>query len=116
MIPKYRNKAFLRLGIGFVLLIIGAIGLGIAQERAIQATSFNRLAGFVCVVCGIIGYVVYVFGCSDLLKAKGYDGSLALGFIIPAFCCSLAFLLLAPPIILFAFKDKTKRRRQVSSR
>jgi hypothetical protein len=66
-----------------------------------------RVAGFIGVVSAIIGYLIYVFGCVDLLKAKGYDSSVSLAFVIPALCCNLAFILFAP-IIILTLKDKTR--------
>jgi len=61
------------------------------------------------VVSGIIGYLIFVFGCADLLKAKGYDSSMGLAFVIPALCCGLGFIFIAPLIIVFGLKDKKKR-------
>jgi len=104
MITKYRNKGLLRLIVGFGLVTVGLI-IGIGTTHG----EHKQIGGFIGVVSGIIGFLIYVFGCADLLKAKGYDSSVSLAFIVPAFCCSGVFLFLAPPVILFALKDKTKR-------
>lgn len=69
----------------------------------------RSFVGFAGTVLCLIGYLCYTFGCVDLLKAKGYDSSVSLAFIIPAFCCSFCFMFLAAPIILFGLKDKTRR-------
>jgi len=70
------------------------------------------LTGFAGTILCITGYLLYVFGCVDLLKAKGYDSSVSLAFLIPAFCCCLFFIFFAAPIILFGLTDKTKQRQR----
>jgi hypothetical protein len=106
MIPKYRKSGLFRLGFGFGLMLVALFIASIADRSELR-----KLVDFVCVVMGIIGYLVFVYGCSDLLKAKGYDSGLAIAFIIPAFCCSPVFIFIAPIIIIFGLQDKNKRRR-----
>ena len=105
MIQKYRNKGAIRLALGFGLMFIGMIVV-----VATNHSDSGQLGGFIGWVSVIVGYLIYLFGCADLLKAKGYDTSLALAFIIPALCCHLAFVFFAPPVIIFGLKDKTNRR------
>jgi hypothetical protein len=106
MITKYRNKGLVKLGAGISLILLGVF-VGIASAHS----EYRQLGGFVGVVSGIFGLLLYIFGCTDLLKAKGYDSSMALAFIIPALCCTGAYIFFAPPIILFVMKDKTRSRK-----
>lgn len=103
MISKYRNKGILRLCLGWGLILLGFIILG-----ATDVGQYKKLGQFTCIICGITGYLIYLCGCVDLLKAKGYDSSVFLAFLIIGFCCSLGVLFIAPLIILFAMKDKTR--------
>jgi hypothetical protein len=105
MITKYRNKALLRLALGFGLLIFGVVIAGVTSH-----TSAGQLGGCLGVISALIGYMIYVYGCADLLKSKGYDSNMMPAFIIPALCCSAAFIFLAPVIILFGLEDRTTRR------
>jgi hypothetical protein len=106
MITKYRNRAALRLSIGFCMFFGGLCVVVLTQHGPSE-----RIGGFFGVVSGGVGYLLFVFGCVDLLKAKGYDSSISLAFIIPAVCCSLAFIFFAPLVIIFGLQDKTKNRR-----
>ena len=103
MILKYRKKAIVRLALGFGLLLLGLIVGGVASY------GHSKVGEFIGVVSAIIGYLIFVFGCVDLLKSKGYDSNMVLAFLVPAFCCSAGFVLFAPPVILFAMKDKTRK-------
>lgn len=105
MITRYRNKGLIRLAISFCLEIIAFI-VGVGSYN----TDWHKLGGFIGVVSFIIGAMIYAFGCTDLLRAKGYDSSMSLAFMIPAFCCSNSLIIIAPIIIIFVLKDKTKNR------
>ena len=105
MIAKYRNKGLIRLTISFCLEMM-AIIVGVGSYKS----DWHQLGGFIGVVSFIIGAMLYAFGCADLLKAKGYDSSMSLAFLIPAFCCSNTLIIVAPLVILFVMKDKIKRR------
>jgi hypothetical protein len=105
MIPKYRNKAIKKTIIGFVIVVFGLFMFGATAKG-----EWRQLGQFLCIVSNIIGCLICAFGCVDLLKAKGYDSDMMLAFLIPGICCSLVFVLVAPAVIIFGLKDKTKRR------
>ena len=95
MILIYRKEAVIRLALGFGMLLIGLIIAGVTSHG-----DSRQLGGFIGVTLAIIGFLVFVFGCCDLLKAKGYDSSVIVVFLVSALCCS-PFIFLAPLIILF---------------
>jgi len=107
MIPKYRNKAIVRTVSGFVIVVFGFFILGITAKGELA-----QLGQFICVVSNIIGCLICAFGCVDLLKAKGYESDMLLAFLIPGICCSGVFILVAPAVIIFGLKDKTKEHSQ----
>lgn len=107
MILKHRKQATIRLISGSILFLVGMITLGCYRSLQPTPGSLAPLVGIVGTMLSITGYLLYVFGCVDLLKAKGYDSSVSLAFLIPAFCCCLFFIFFAAPIILFGLTDKT---------
>ena len=80
---------------------------------ALRLAAGHKIGGFIGVTLAIIGFLVFVFGCSDLLKAKGYDSGLIVAFLAFALCCS-PFIFLAPLIIIFGLKDKTQQRDRMT--
>jgi len=106
MIPKYRNKAIIRTISGFVIVFVGFFALGATAKGDLA-----QLGQFICIVANIVGCLICAFGCVDLLKAKGYESNMMMAFLIPGMCCSFVFVLVAPLVIIFVLKDKTKRRR-----
>lgn len=106
MIPKYKKSGSLKLVFGFGLLFLSFVVLALTAK-----TDARKLGEFIGIVVGLVGYLIFAYGCSDLLKARGYDSSMALAFIIPVLCCGPIFIFIAPIVIFFGLKDKTKRRR-----
>src|SRR6267378_3552139 len=107
MIPKYRNKAIVKTISSFVIVFFGFIMFGATAKGDLE-----QFGQFVFVVSNIIGGLLCALGCADLLKAKGYESSLLLVFLIAGLFCSCIFILVAPLVIIFGLEDKTKEHSQ----
>jgi|HubBroStandDraft_5_1064220.scaffolds.fasta_scaffold480714_2 hypothetical protein len=105
MIQKYYKKGVIQVAVSIGLFIIGFFILG-----STYAGNYKNLGECLCVILSLISTVIGLFGCSELLRAKGYDTSIMLAFLIPGICCSGVFILLAPFVIIYGLKDKTRNR------
>src|SRR5580692_1277271 len=103
MIQRYKKKAITRMVTGGLIILLTFIIGAVLMEQNLQ-----DLGGFFLITGNLVGGIVFLFGCTDLLKAKGYESQMILAFLIPGLCCSLIFVLFAPFIIIFCLKDKTR--------
>ena len=110
MIPKLRNQGFVRLGIGFGLLVL-AVLVGVLLDR----TAARNLGYGLAVLMGVVGTLFYYFGLADLLKAKGHSGAIVVAIVVLGFCVPLVSAFIMTPVVLFALEDKNRRYRSRGS-
>jgi hypothetical protein len=108
MITELRNKAFVRLGISFLLLLLTLTFIWLWKKE------YSDLFLAVAIISGLFATIVYVHGNIELAQARGYDGAVVGATIIVACLCT-GILFLAMPIILFSLKDKHRARRRSRS-
>ena len=106
MIQKYYKKGIIQVAVSIGLIVCGVFIMGSTYNG-----HYKNLGTCICIILSIISTVICLFGCSDLLKAKGYDTSIMLAFLIPGICCSAVFIMLAPLVIIYGMKDRTKPHR-----
>jgi hypothetical protein len=111
MIQKLRNQGLLRVGIG-----LGAMLLGFHFGMLLHRTPARNLGFALFVILAIGGTLLYYFGMADLLKAKGYSGSIVAAIILLGLCIPVVSALVMTPVVLFALKDKNVRYQSRSSR
>src|SRR5690348_11336731 len=75
MLPEYTKKANLRIGIGFLIKLVGIIWLVSTTDRWGDRSAVNSAAGFGLI---LVGYPLFVWGCCDYCQAKGYHWALGL--------------------------------------
>jgi hypothetical protein len=110
MIDKYFKKGVIQVALSVGLFMTACFICGITHHG-----SYEDLGTFIAVILCIVSTVISLFRCSELLKAKGYETSIMLAFLIPGICCSGVFILLAPFVIIYGLKDKTRNRSRRSN-
>lgn len=105
MIQKHYKKGMLLVCCSVITAVVGVMILGL-----LMGGNYRKFGECACVLLSLFGVVMSLFGCSELLLAKGYDTSMMLAFLIPGICCSGIFILVAPFVIIYGLEDKTKRR------
>lgn len=105
MIPRYRNRALIQLGLSalFLVLMFVMVGLVGYLPKVVIAVA--------CVLLGTFSFYFYGVGSVTLAKAKGYDDTVVLAIIIVSFLCLSGLLYTIPLIIMFGLKDRTRPRR-----
>ena len=83
MLPEYKNKAYIGVGIGFIIEVIGRV---IAME--IPAL---LLIGSIIT---LVGFVIFIWGCMNYAEGKGYSKWLGLLGILS--CIGLIVLVVIP--------------------
>ena len=107
MIQKLRNQGLLRVGIGFELMF-----LGLMLAATLARTQVRNLGFATGIILGIIGTLIYFFGLTDLVKAKGYSSAIVLAIIVISLCVPLVSAFIMTPVVLFALKAKTVSHRR----
>jgi hypothetical protein len=94
MLPRYKRKSAIGLGIGLPILAVGFVLL----FTRVNSRGSLALAGLVV----LVGLPFYLWGCCALARAKGYSTAIVL---------SAFFGLLFPMVVLLALPDKHKHYR-----
>jgi hypothetical protein len=110
LIPKLRNQGFMRLGIGFALLVLAVLVAALLDRTALRNLGYGS-----AVLMGVVGTLYYYFGLADLLKAKGYSGAIVIAIVVLGFCVPLVSAFIMTPVVLFALEDKNRRYRRHES-
>ena len=106
MIPRYRNKAFKRLSVSFLLVVLTFLLL---SQRGFSLPS--ALVAICVILLATFAVVFYIQGNIALAEAKGYDSSVVAAIIIVSALCTGGLFFGMPLIILFGLKDRLRRRR-----
>ena len=85
MIQEYKNKTNIGVGLGLVINIIGSI-----LSRQIENPAISILGSLLL----IVGSVIFIWGCWNYAKGKGYHG--AWGLLGLLSCIGLVILVLFP--------------------
>lgn len=87
MLPEYKQKANIGLGFGYVTFAVGFIFVFSSLNNSRLATSIALLVAF-------SGHGLFIWGCWNYAKSKGYLGALGLLGLMSAY--GLLILVLLP--------------------
>jgi hypothetical protein len=105
MIQQYLKKGIIKWAVSAGLLVMAFFIMG-----STWSGNYKKFGEGIGIILTIVSTVICLLGCSEMLQAKGYDTSMMLAFLIPGICCSGVFILIAPFVIIFGLKDKTRNR------
>jgi|ERR1041385_269020 hypothetical protein len=109
MIPKYRDRSVLGLGIGFTFLVAAFVLLLRRDEEERR---------WIALAFGMVGLVLFYWGCYCLAKGKGYSSTILLLGLVGMFALSASHVagaalasFLLPAVVLLVLKDKCRHSR-----
>ncbi|HWE96803.1 MAG TPA: hypothetical protein VG269_22775 [Tepidisphaeraceae bacterium] len=98
MLPEYKTKANLGIGVGIVCIIL-AVVLGL---NAVSGGTVNGTLMMLAMLVRLVGAIFFIYGCCMYAKGKGYHPAMGL----------LGLLFLIGLIVLVVLPDKTKQQAQ----